>query len=254
LAIIGGVDAKDLIVIARKRAGISQRELAARLGRPQATIARWEVGAREPSYAAVQQALRACGLQQLIDLATYDESDVPLAHRQLALAPLQRLSSVARVDHAALERALRAIAAGPARAIVVGEVAGALQGSPLVVRDELVDIVAHPDDRPLAHATLAHEPVRLLERPPGTRGYRDLARGAEQLALDDERTVSVAGIQDLLRIALSDRDAVSQAIGLSATLRAQRTHTGERPQMSDDQARDAVERWLERQATHRIGA
>jgi hypothetical protein len=161
---------------------------------------------------------------------------------------------VARVDHAALEDALRAIADGPARAIVVGGVAAALQGSPLVVRDELVDVVAHPDDRALAHATLAHVPVWLLDRPPGTRGYRDLARGGEQLALDKEHTVSVAGIQDLLRIALSDRDAVSQAIGLSATLRAQRTHTGERPQLTDDQARDAVERWLERQATHRLGA
>jgi transcriptional regulator with XRE-family HTH domain len=248
------MDAKDLIGIARKRAGISQRELAERLGRPQATIARWEAGAREPSYAAVQQALQACGLQQLIGLATYDESDVPLAHRQLALTPLQRLASVARVDHAALERALRAIAEGPARSIVVGGVAGALQGSPLVLFDELVDVVAHPDDRALVLATLAHEPVRLLDRPPGTRGYRDLARGVEQLALDDEHTVSVAGIQDLLRIALSDRDAVSQAIGLSATLRAQRTHTGERPQRTDEQARDAVERWLERQAAHHIGA
>lgn len=248
------MDARDLIVIARKRAGISQRELAERVGRPQATIARWEAGAREPSYAAVQQALRACGLQQLIDLATYDESDVPLAHRQLALTPLKRLSSVTRGDHAALERALFAIADAPARAIIVGEVAGAVQGSPLVVRDELVDIVAHSDDLAFVHATLAREPVRLVDRPPGTSGYRDLARGAEQLALDDDHTVTVAGIQDLLRIALSDRDAASQAIGLSATLRAQRTHTGERPQLTDDQARDAVERWLERQATHRIGA
>ncbi len=247
------MDAKDLIGIARKRAGISQRELAERLGRPQATIARWESGAREPSYAAVQQALRACGLQQLIDLATYDESDVPLAHRQLALTPLQRLSSVARVDHAAFERALRAIADSRARAIVVGDVAGALQGSPLVVGEDLVDVVAHPDDVSLAHATLAHVPVRLLDRPPGTRGYRDLARGAEQLALDEEHTVSVAGIQDLLRIALSDRNAGSQAVGLSATLRAQRTHTGERPKLTDEQSRDAVERWLARQASHRIG-
>jgi transcriptional regulator with XRE-family HTH domain len=248
------MDARDLVVIARKRSGISQRELAERLDRPQATIARWEAGAREPSYAAVQQALRACGLQQLIDLATYDESDVPLAHRQLALMPLERLLSVTRGDRAALERALFAIADGPARAIVVGEVAGALQGSPLVVRDELVDAVAHPDDRALAHTTLAHEPVRLVDRPPGTRGYRDLSRSAEQLLLDDDHTVTVAGIRDLLRIALSDRDAVSQAIGLSATLRAQRTHTGKRPQLTDDQARDAVERWLDLQASHRVGA
>jgi transcriptional regulator with XRE-family HTH domain len=159
------MDAKDLIAIARKRAGISQRELAKRLGHPQAAVARWEASAGERSYAAVQQALRACGLQQLIDLATYDESDVPLAHRQLALTPLQRLSSVARSGHAALERARRAISDGPALAIVVGEVAGALQGSPLVVRDELIDIVAHPDDRALARTALAHERVRLLDRP-----------------------------------------------------------------------------------------
>jgi transcriptional regulator with XRE-family HTH domain len=248
------MEAKDLIAIARKRSGISQRELAERVGRPQATIARWEAGAREPSYAAVQQALRACGLQQLIDIATYDESDVPLAHRQLSLTPLERLSSVTRGDHAALERALRAIADGPARAIVVGAIAGGLQGSPLVLHDELVDLVAHPDDLALARAALASERVRLLDQPPGTRGYRDLARGAEQLALDQEHTVAVAAVQDLLRISLSHPDGSSQAIGLSATLRAQLTHTAERPQLTDKQSRDAVERWLERKARRRIGA
>jgi len=248
------VDAKDLIAIARQRAGISQRELAERLGCPQATVARWEAGAREPSFAAVQEALRACGLQQLIDLATYDDSDVALAHRQLALAPLARLSSLVRSDGMALEQTLLAIATRPMRLIVTGEVAGALHGSPLVVRDALVDVVAHPDDRARATSMLADQQARFVERPPGTRGYRDLIRGAEQLPLDQEHTVTVAGLRDLLRIALSDRDAGSQAIGLSATLRARRTHSGDRPQRTDQQARAAVERWLERQASHRVGA
>jgi hypothetical protein len=193
-------------------------------------------------------------LQQLIDLATYDESDVPLAHRQLTLTPLQRVSSVARVDPRELEGTLDAIADGVARVIVVGDVAGALQGSPLLLGEERVDAVAHPDDISLARATFEHVPVRLLDRPPGTRGYRDLARGAEPLALDQQRTVTVAGVQDLLRIALSDGDGGSRAIGLSAALRAQRTHTGQRPQLTDAQSRDAAERWLERQARHRIGA
>jgi transcriptional regulator with XRE-family HTH domain len=248
------VDARDLIAIARKRAGLSQRELADRLGCPQATVARWEGDAREPSFAAVQQALRACGVQQLIDLATYDESDVPLAHRQLALAPLERISSVARGEAETLVRALRAIADSPARLIVSGEVAGALQGSPLVVGSMLVDVVAYPEDRASAQAALAGEAVQFVDRPAGTRGYRDLARGAEEIALDVTPTVTVAGLQDLLRIALSDREAHWQAIGLAATLRARHTHTGARPQLTDEQARDAVERWLAPQAAHRVGA
>jgi transcriptional regulator with XRE-family HTH domain len=248
------VDARDLIAIARKRAGISQRELADRLGRPQATIARWEAGAREPSFAAVQEALRACGLQQLEDLATYDDSDVALAHLQLELAPLERLASVAHGDHAALEVALRAIADSPAPLIVSGEMAGALQGSPIVVREAVVEVVALPDDGAEAYAVLGDQPLRFVDRPPGTRGYQDLARGAEQLMLDPEHTVNVVGVQDLLRIALSDPDRGSQAIGLSAALRARRTHTGVRRELTDEQARDAAERWLERQVPVRVSA
>jgi transcriptional regulator with XRE-family HTH domain len=247
------MDARDLIAIARKRAGLSQRELAERLGCPQATVARWEAGAREPSFAAVQQALRACGVQQLIDLATYDESDVPLAHRQLTLAPLDRISSMACGEAETLVRALRAIADSPARQIVSGEIAGALQGSPLVVRSTLVDVVAHPEDRASAQAALTSEAVRFLDRPAGTRGYRDLARGADQFVLDSAHTITLAGVQDLLRIALSDRDAQSQAIGLAATLRARHTHTGAQSQLTDEQARDAAESWLQRQTAHRVG-
>ncbi len=76
----------------------------------------------------------------------------------------------------------------------------------------------------------------------------------EELALDVTPAVTVAGLQDLLRIALSDREAHWQAIGLAATLRARHTHTGARPQLTDEQARDAVERWLAPQAAHRVGA
>ena len=222
------MDARDLIVIARRRAGFSQRELAERLTRPQATVARWEAGAREPSFAAVQQVLRACGLQQLIGLATYDDSDVALAHRQLALAPLERVAALASFDPRDLiARALVAISDSGARVLVTGAIAGALQGSPIVVAIDRVDVVVHTADRERALAELAGTRVRIRDELPGTRGYGDLARGADSLALDDRRVISVAGLQDLLRIALSDRDdvsATSAAIGLDAALRARRSH------------------------------
>jgi len=248
------IDASDLIAIARKRAGLSQRELADRLGCPQATIGRWEAGARDPSFAAVQRVLCACGTQQLVDLATYDDSDVPLAHLQLSLTPLQRLSSMARERAAVLTGALRAVAASPARLILVGEAAGALQGSPLLMEDAHIELVAHPDDRASAQAALADVPIRLLDRPAGTRGYRDLARGAEQVALDAAHTLAVANVQDLLRIALSDPNAHRQAIALEASLRATHTHTSTRPKMTDQQARAAAERWLDRQTPARTAA
>jgi hypothetical protein len=124
----------------------------------------------------------------------------------------------------------------------------------LVLGEDRVDVVVHPDDVWLARAAFAEARVRILDRPPGTSGYRDLARGAEEVMLDDKRSVTVASLQDLLRVALTDPDAGSQAIALTATLRARRTHTGRQPVLSDEQAREAVERWLGPQAGRRIGA
>jgi transcriptional regulator with XRE-family HTH domain len=245
------MSARDLIVIARRRAGLSQRELADRLARPQATVGRWEAGAREPSFAAVQQVLKACGLQQLIGLATYDDSDVALAHRQLALPTLERVTALASPgDRQALERTLVAIGNSESRLILTGAVAAALQGSPVILSSDRVELVAHADDRERVAAELAGTAVLFRDDPPGTRGYGDLARSADRMALDDGHEISVAGLQDLLRIALSDRDdrsAMSAGIGLDAALRARHA----REHATDEQTRaeplDAIERWLDQQ-------
>lgn len=42
------MQSSDLLVAGRRRAGLSQMQLAERLGRPQATIARWEKGSQHP--------------------------------------------------------------------------------------------------------------------------------------------------------------------------------------------------------------
>ena len=52
-----------LLVEARRRAGLSQAEVARRISRKQSTVARWERGFMEPGFDAVIEALRACGFE-----------------------------------------------------------------------------------------------------------------------------------------------------------------------------------------------
>jgi transcriptional regulator with XRE-family HTH domain len=81
----------QLIKEGRLRAGLSQRELARRLGTRQPVVARWERGAAEPSFDTVRRALRACGLDLLVSLAEADDSDAGLIARNLELEPRERL-------------------------------------------------------------------------------------------------------------------------------------------------------------------
>jgi transcriptional regulator with XRE-family HTH domain len=53
--------AARVIQEARRKARLSQRQLAVRLGLQQSAIARWESGRVAPSYDAVLRLVRACG-------------------------------------------------------------------------------------------------------------------------------------------------------------------------------------------------
>lgn len=55
------VEASNLIRSARRRAGLSQRELARRAGTSQAMVNRYEHGRVEPSLGTLAKILRACG-------------------------------------------------------------------------------------------------------------------------------------------------------------------------------------------------
>ncbi|MDQ6745192.1 MAG: helix-turn-helix domain-containing protein [Actinomycetota bacterium] len=46
------LSARDVLVAARRTAGLTQAQLGERLGRSRSTVARWELGEMEPSYAA----------------------------------------------------------------------------------------------------------------------------------------------------------------------------------------------------------
>ena len=235
----------DIVRIARNRAGITQQQLAARSGHPRESIARWETGAREPSFATLEALAEACDLDLVVRLARRDPSLVELAHDQLALTnPVERLKrllmSPARED---CLRALRWIANAHTPTIVVGAVAGVLQGEPQRPGDGHVEIVSAdgyategelraggltPVDTEERWAEVGRrEPwtlpgggtITLVRDPPGTQGYRDLRRSAAEIGLGRKQQVTVAHVRDLLRIAdASPRDVERARVPALRTL------------------------------------
>jgi len=86
----------DLIREARLRAGISQRELADRIGTSQPAVARWENGTVDPTFEALKTAIRACDFELKIDVQPADAGLDTLLARQLELTPAQRIASLQR--------------------------------------------------------------------------------------------------------------------------------------------------------------
>ncbi|MEJ7796220.1 MAG: helix-turn-helix transcriptional regulator [Nocardioides sp.] len=82
----------DLVREARKRAGLTQRELAERAGTTQSAIARLERGRSTPSFDAVIRLVRACGLDLHVALLEYDDSDWMLALDALRMSPSERIA------------------------------------------------------------------------------------------------------------------------------------------------------------------
>ena len=81
----------DLIREARKRAGLSQRELAERLMTTQAVVARWESGRTSTSFDRVLEAVRACGLELSVRITKQDAEHALLVEENLRLSPQERL-------------------------------------------------------------------------------------------------------------------------------------------------------------------
>jgi transcriptional regulator with XRE-family HTH domain len=226
-----------MILMARRRARLTQRELASRLGCRQATVARWERGDRQPAFQDVQDAVGACGLQLDAHLLPEDRSWWPQIAAQLARTPAERVRQLTPpgvlVDVVA---ALEALADTRAPVVVIGEVAGALHGWPLVLTGEAIEVCAREEavgavlerlgvSDAAAGACELPSGVRLVvtDAPKGTVGYGDLARGAEAVDVDGG-VVQVAGLLDLLRIsdASPDTDARRHALAYRAVLDVQR--------------------------------
>lgn len=76
---------------ARRRAGLTQRELAERAGTTQSAVARLEGGRTNPSFETVVRLVRLCGFRLDVALDPHDDSDVAQAEALLRLPVDERL-------------------------------------------------------------------------------------------------------------------------------------------------------------------
>lgn len=88
----------DLVREARRRARLSQSQLAGLAGTTQSAIARLETGRTAPSFDTVLRLVRLCGFDLDIALVERDDSDWAQARRLLPLSPAERLD---RAEHVA---------------------------------------------------------------------------------------------------------------------------------------------------------
>jgi len=95
---------------ARRRAGLSQADLAARAGTTQSAVARVEGGRTSPSLEYLTRLVRACGFDIHARLVPYDDQDWTLARENLRLTPEERLRKM--LATADLVRSARAVPDG----------------------------------------------------------------------------------------------------------------------------------------------
>jgi transcriptional regulator with XRE-family HTH domain len=77
---------------ARRRANLTQQELADAADKPQSTIAKIERGRRDPTLATLEELVRAAGFDLRIQLVPRDYHDEQLIEAMLALTPAERLA------------------------------------------------------------------------------------------------------------------------------------------------------------------
>jgi transcriptional regulator with XRE-family HTH domain len=84
----------DLLREARRRAGLSQAELARRARKPTSVIGRWERNEVKPSLETLRQLVDACGLELTFGLRPADRDQDDVIAAALRLTPAQRLEQL----------------------------------------------------------------------------------------------------------------------------------------------------------------
>ncbi len=247
-------------MMARRRAGLTQRQLAERLDLRQATIARWERGDRGVSVDDVELVAHVCGLQLDAHLLVEDRSWWPQIAMQLELDPLERVRRLTPTGAPDIAAGLSELAAADVLGLVIGEVAGALHGWPLVLGSSTIEVCGFVDGmgyrlrqmgarktRSGRYIVSGGASVVIDEAPAGTRGEPDLARN--RVPFDTPAgALEAAGLIDLLRIADASaaRTARRDSLALQAVLNVQRER--EAAGSSDERAAgDRIAEWLSQQ-------
>src|SRR5680860_1270379 len=82
-----------LIREARRHAGLTQAELASRLGTKQSAVSNWERGIDVPRVDTLARILDACGFEVDLTFRRHDDEDRSLIALQLSLTPEERLAA-----------------------------------------------------------------------------------------------------------------------------------------------------------------
>ena len=247
-------------MMARRRAGLTQRQLAERLGLRQATIARWERGDRGVSVDDVELVAHACGLQLDAHLLVEDRSWWPQIAMQLELDPLERVRRLTPPGAPDIAAGLSELAA--AGVFRARHRRGRWGAAWLAARTRIVDDravwvcrrrgLSPPTDGCSADPERQAHPVQPSQRRRrrGARrhgGEADLARN--RVAFETPAgSLDAAGLIDLLRIAdASDaRTARRDSLALQAVLDVQRER--EAAGASDNRAAgERLAEWLSQQ-------
>jgi len=92
------LDVPRLLREARELAGLSQAELATRIGSHQPAVSRWERGREAPRLETIAAILEACGFEADVVCRRRDDVDRAQIAGSLAQTPDERLETVANVN------------------------------------------------------------------------------------------------------------------------------------------------------------
>jgi transcriptional regulator with XRE-family HTH domain len=135
--------------------GVSDAELAARVGVARETITRWRSGAQRPSLDALEDLAAVAGAQLDVRLVGADAEHISLARDQRALGPTDRLRTLLGAEAwRRCRSALRGAAALGEIGVLVGPSAAAICGSPQRPGNGRVDVLVAPEDQEAAFERL----------------------------------------------------------------------------------------------------
>ena len=168
----------QLIREARRRARLTQSELADRAGTTQSAIARWEAGRALPSLEKLQALVACCNLDLTVSLVDRQTAELGVLEQKLAMSPTERLKQLiaampflggelvaadatgdpggeAPFDPLAI---LGSLMKHEVRYVLVGGLAATMHGSPFLSTD--VDIAPERDAENLGRLAAALNELR----------------------------------------------------------------------------------------------
>lgn len=192
----------------RRRAGLSQTEVARRAGMLRPALARIEAGRVNPTMTTLERILGACGGSLMVERPADQGVDRAAIRRVLRITPLSRLGKT---------RILQLLAGRGVRFVIIGAAAARLHGDPIEPR--VLEILLDPDPRNRPRLAAARKalslpyvplkPGELVVRssPPYPLGSFAVLRRASWLIPLDRRDIPVAALDDLIRSAPDPRGA-----------------------------------------------